>query len=76
MRDLNRTTELKNSLIGQGEKILERKLPISHDDEPYYANKRVFTNLGKIAAESGYNEKSALDHLPAQKSGAEVYRYQ
>lgn len=56
--DANRTQELKSNLINQGEKILEKKLPISHEEENYYANKRVFTNLNKIAGDAGYNERS------------------
>ena len=74
--DANRTQELKSNLINQGEKILEKKLPISHEEENYYANKRVFTNLSKISGDAGYNEKSMVDKLPAQKSGAEMFRYQ
>ena len=74
--DVNRTQELKSNLINQGEKILERKLQVSHEEENYYNNKRVFTNLSKMAGEAGYNEKSMTDKLPAQKSGAEMYRYQ
>jgi hypothetical protein len=51
-------------------------MKISHEEEHYYANKRIFTNLGLISGEAGYNEKSQMDKMPAQKSGAEIFRYQ
>jgi hypothetical protein len=44
-----RTQELRANLVNQGEKILERKLGISNDEEVYYSNKRIFTNLGKLS---------------------------
>jgi hypothetical protein len=55
---------------------MEKKLSISQPEDKYYANKRVYTNLSKLAGDAGYNEKSMMDKLPAQMSGAEIYRYQ
>lgn len=62
--------------MNQGEKVLEKKLQISQEEEKYYANKRIFTNLGIVSGEAGYNEKTMTDKMPAQKSGAEIFRYQ
>jgi hypothetical protein len=44
---------------------LEKKLPVSKEEENYYSSKRVFTNLSKMAGEAGYDEKSMMQKLPA-----------
>ena len=44
----------------QGEKILEKKLAVSKDEENYYMNNRVFTNLHKVAGNDSKDEKTTM----------------
>lgn len=48
--DFKETPSSRRQNFGQqGEKILEKKLAISKDEESYYMRKSVFTNLHKVA---------------------------
>lgn len=75
----NKTVEpkglkLKGTLRSEGEKILERKLQISKDEQQYFSNAKVYSNAGKV---SGASPQTRKDQLSAfQTSGAEVLRYQ
>jgi hypothetical protein len=39
----------RRHLRHQGEKILERKLQVSRDDEAYYTSNKIYTNLLKLS---------------------------
>ena len=81
----NSLIDSKRQLRNQGEKILERKLQVSRDDEAYYTSNKVYTNLLKLSenkypqqhASSALQTKDKTPHtLGCQESGGEVYRYQ
>ena len=72
----SQASERKSFAVSQGEKILEKKLPISHDEEVYYNSKHIFTNINKLGEDAGIETNTKMNKMPAQKSGAEIYRYQ
>lgn len=55
-----------------GELILEKKLQISKNEETYYNNNRVYTNIEKY---STTKSKSPNPSFFIEKSGSELNRY-
>lgn len=66
---------MRNNFRNDGEKILERKLQVSKDEDTYFSNGKVFTNVNKLANKSREEAGNSNLRDRLQGPGTDVLRY-
>jgi hypothetical protein len=65
----------RNNFRYDGEKILESKLQVSKDEDTYFANGKVFSNVNKLTNHSSEEAGNSNLRDRLQGPGADVLRY-